>query len=189
MGQDMTYTAKSKELSFRLSPTDIDLWNVLAKEGLKDEMEAVFGVSEYDSKTPIEKEFLLKSIDKILGSIENNPQMLPCVYYIKIETPPGSGMYSTGTGMASGIRINNELYSIEGGLNRCELTRMFQDESGKWHDDKPKDIREFKKIITDNHGEIVIRKRKKPTNLVRNLKKLRSFLQKIDVEEVQKILL
>ncbi|KPJ65102.1 MAG: hypothetical protein AMJ43_11395 [Coxiella sp. DG_40] len=187
MGLDITYVAGEKEFSFGLSPTDVEVMQTLAQKGLKQEVEVIIGVLDFDVMTSINGKLLLESVSLLLEIIKKS-QILPYTYSFKIERPPGSGNYSTGSGLASGIRIHGELYSIQGGLDRCELIRDWWDEGGVYHGDKPKDIRSLKKITTDSHGEIIIRKTKKPTCLIQNLKRLKTFLSKNDVNIIQKIL-
>jgi len=176
MGLDMTYIAGEERLSFKLSATSADTMKVLAKKGFKKEVEAIFGVSDFDRETPTGRRELLESIDRLIEAIERDSGLLPYTYSFKIETPPGSGVYSVGSGLASGIRIGGELYSIEGGLGRCELTRDWWDENGVYHGDKPQDIRNLKSLKTDSDGEIAILKRRRRTCFVKNLKELKMFL-------------
>jgi len=185
---DMIYIAGKDELSFQLSPASVDTMEFLAKKGFQKEVEVIFGVSDFDRKTSARKKELLKAIDILIEAVQKNPGLLPYTYSFKIETPVGSGMYSVGSGLASGIRIKGELYSIEGGLDRCELTRDWWDENGVYHGDKPKDIRNLKSIKTNSDGEIIILKRRRRTCFMKNLQQLRKFLAKTGVDIVKKLL-
>ena len=188
MGMEITYLAGDRELSFILSPTIVETTKILARNGFEKEVERIFGVSDFGRESPTNTADLLEAIETIISALESEPDLLPYTYSFKIEMPPGSGKYSVGSGMASGIRIRGALHSIEGGLDRCELTRDWWDENGVYHGDKPQDIRNLNVLQTDEHGEIKIIKRKSRTCFMRNLRQLRKFLSKVKVETVRKIL-
>jgi len=184
----MTYIAGEEEFSFRLALTDVDVLKTLEEKNFKKEVETIFGVSDSDKETPIDRALLLKAIDSLLEAIKKKPQILPYTYQLERLVSSNIGMLRSLCGMISGIRINKELYSIRSGLDKCDLIKKCQDECGNWHDGERNDIRHLKSITTDNMGEIVIRKRRKPTGLVRNLNQLKSFILKSDAAVIHKVL-
>jgi len=188
MGLDMTYIAGEERLSFKLSATSADTMKVLAKKGFKKEVEAIFGVSDFDSETPTGRRELLESIDHLVEAIERDSGLLPYTYSFKIERPPGSGIFSVGSGRAAGIYIGGELYTIEGGLDRCHLIKKYKDQDGRAKDGEVTDVRDWNCLKTDSHGEIAILKRRRRTCFVKNLKELKMFLAKAETEAVQKVL-
>jgi len=191
MGLDITYIAGEEELCFGLPSTDIEVLEILAKKSFKKEVESVIGVSDFGEQCSIKKTELFKSIECILEKLRTDPKILPYTYSVKVEIPRGSGKYSTGSGMISGFRIKGEIYSIESGLDRCVLIKMRKDKSGKWEDCEPKDVRSLKLIKTDDDnffGDIKISKRRKPTELIRNLEQLKDFISKSDSNVIHKIL-
>jgi hypothetical protein len=191
MGLDITYLAGKKTFSFRLSPTEIDILGELRKKGLEDEIEVILGVTDYGIASDVQRKELSKAVKQLLERLKADPELLPYTYGAKFEVSRGSGMYSTGAGVATGFRINGETYSIECGLDLCELTKRKQNEDGKWQDVEPKDVRGQTKIETDDDsffGDIHIYRKKKPTKLLANLKRLKKFLEKTAVPIVQKTL-
>jgi len=188
MGLDITYVAGEKEFSFCLPPTDVEVMQALAQKGFKQEVEVIIGVSDFDKESPVEKTLLLKAIVRLLDTIKVNPKILPYIFQLEKQVSSNIGMLRSVSGMISGIRIKGELFALEAGVNKCELVRMLQDETGNWYDDIPRDVRNLKIIETENMGEIVIRKRRKPTFLIRNLKELKTFLSKNNVDIIRKLL-
>jgi hypothetical protein len=191
MGLDITYIAGENKLSFRLPPSEIDILSFLRNTGFTDEVDAIFGVDDFGKTTQIDRITLLKSATHLVESIKTNPKILPYIYSSKEEISRGSGMYSSGTGIISGFRIGGILHCLEVGLEKCELRKRRQNESGKWEEYEPQDVRNLKviKIDDDNFfGDITIYRKRKPTKLLRNLEQLRSFLSKSKVEIIEKIL-
>ncbi len=189
MGMDMTYVVgRKQEFSFCLSPAEIEILEALSQKSLKKEVEAIFGVSDFEGTSRIDKIMLLRSVERLLEAIKNKPEILPYTYRLEHKVSSNIGMLRAVCEMVSGVRINKELYSVRSGLDMCDLIKECQDKSGNWHDGERKDIRHLKCIKTDNMGEILIRKRKKPTKLVVNLEQLKSFLTKTGVAVVQKVL-
>jgi len=164
---------------------------VLSKKNFEKEIETIFGVLDFGETSPAKRSELLESASQLLEAIEANREILPYTYSTKVEIPRGSGKYSVGNWITSGFRINGETYSIEVGLDKCELTKRWQDEAGVIHEGEPEDVRHLKMIKIDNNnffGDIKIFKRRKPTRLIRNLEQLKEFLSKTDLEVIQKVL-
>ncbi|MDH4203414.1 MAG: hypothetical protein OEV87_11055 [Phycisphaerae bacterium] len=190
MGLDMMYVAGNERLSFRLSNNDIEVCELLRKKNLEKEIDDIFNVPDFGESCSIEKNRLSESINNILHALTNNPELLPCIFSTKEEVPRGSGKYSTGGWATCGLKINNEMYDLEYGLDKCELTKKWQDEDGKIHLGEPKDVRDLSIIKQDPDsfsGDVIITKRK-PMKLVKNLKQIESFLSKTDAKVVNKIL-
>ena len=187
----MTYIADEKELSFRLPPSDIDVIDFLLNAEFKKEVKAIFGISDFGKTTQISRIILLKSVTHLIESIKSNPKALPYVYGLKQEIPRGSGMYSTGSGGSTGYLSDGTPYYIEGGLNKCELSKRRKNKSGKYERYDTQDVRHLKVIKVnpnDIFGDIIIYKKRKPTKLLSNLKQLESFLSKARVKTIKKIL-
>lgn len=191
MGLDMTYIAGEDKLSFRLPPSEIDVLSFLRNKGFKKDVEVIFGTNEFGESKRIERKILLKSVTHLFQSTKDNPDILPYTYFLKQEVPLGSGMYTGGSGGISGFRINGIPHFIEAGLNKCKLSKLRQNNSGKGEEYDPQDVRHLKliKLDKDNFlGDIIIRKTRKPTKLLRNLEQLKSFLSKTNVKTVIKYL-
>lgn len=187
MGLNITYKAGKDSLTFRLSQVDIDISRVLAEKGFEKEVDALIDVYDFGVETPVETRKLTQSVNVLVEAIMNNPELLPYTYHYSEKVLPGSGIYSKGSGVTSGVLIQGEPYCIEAGLDICQLTRMYK-EDGVWKKDKPKDVKNLKEIVTENIGVIEIKREKKRTQLIRNLKKLRNFVKNSEVDVIQKIL-
>lgn len=191
MGIDITYRAGESELSFRLPQGDIEVLEYLRKKYFPKEIEVIFGVDDFGEIKEINRHEILKAIEITLNSMKQNKNILPYNYITKSEISRGSGIYSGGGGIISGFKIKGEIYSLEAGLDKCILTKRKQVGDKKWCDCEPKDVRNIKIIKTDKDcffGDIQIKKKRKPTKLIKNLEQLKTFLSNIDEKMIQKIL-
>ena len=87
--------------------------------------------------------------------------------------------------------MNGEEYFIEYGLNKCLLIKKWQDANMKIHHGEPVDIRHLNKVETDSDsfiGDIIITKRSASKALVKNLTKLKTFLEKRTSDNIIKVL-
>jgi hypothetical protein len=185
MSLEMIYTTGDRKFSFNLAPSEVDFLDTFCKGDQQKYLDIIFGVPELGKNVSIERSKVLKAVSILLAGLKDAKEFSSHIYSFKIEMPPGSGYYSTGSGLFSGIHIDGQLYSIEGGLDTCKLTRQWQDESRVWHDEE-KDVRDQKIIKTDDFGDIIIRKKKKPSELIHKLKDLESFLTNLNVDIIQK---
>jgi len=191
MGLDITYKAGESELSFRLPPSDIDILEFLRKRGYEQEVEIIFGVSEFGELTEVKRGKLLGAVNNLVGSVRKNNNALPYIYSAKEEIPRGSGMYSEGGGIISGFKIDGVTHCLEAGLEKCELRKKWQDENGKIYIGEAEDIRHLKMLKIDENnfsGDIEIKRKRKPTKLIQNLEKLKLFLSKTSERTIYKIL-
>jgi len=189
MGLNISYIADDRSLTFRLSMSDLEILENLSKEGFKEDVDAVVGVSDYGKEETIAHFVLLQSINKLLGSLGNERDLLPYTYLLeeKINTMKGE-INSSGTGCISGLKIEGELYSIESGLDNCVLSKKKCGKDKRWYFCEPKDVRHLKEIKTDNLGVIKIIKKRKATSLQKMLKQLLEFLSNAESPTVTKIL-
>ena len=188
MGLDLIYSDGKEEFSFGVSPSEID---ILVKLGKNDEysqaVESVIGVDEETGEGEIATKELLSAVDKIIEVFKQKPEILPWIYLFETKVNSNKGKIKMLSEGISGLRINNKLFMIEGGLDKCELIPVEVDESGKGHKGKPIDIRDKNGIITDD-DEIKIRKKRKSILLLSSLKKLKTFLEKTDSKVIKKII-
>lgn len=191
MSLEITYLSDNKKYKWRLSANEIEAMDVLASKGLKDKADAVLGVIDFGKKTCITKSQLFEAVAFLINELENNPDLTPYYFDVEAEIPRGSGNYSTGGMGISGLKINGELYDIEHGLDKCLKIKKWQDENMKVHQGEPVDIRHLSIIETDDDsffGDVKIIKRKMSNVLVRNLKKLKIFLEECTGHDIIKIL-
>jgi len=192
MGLDMTYIAGEDRLSFRQSQTDVEVTEVLARrKEYEEDIRIIFDVSDFGELTPVKRTVLLNAVNHLLAEIKSAPQVLPYIYGTKVEIPSGSGQYSTGGGVICGLKIDNNIYDLECGLEKCELARKCRDEAGIVHECESEDVRHLKTIKTDDNsffGNVTIVKKRAATKLKRSLEELRLFLCRTNVHVIQKIL-
>lgn len=165
----------------------IDVTKAFVEAGYEELMETFIGDTKIVSKMK-----LINAIDFMIDSFESESDFLPYIYYIKYARPRGSDYYLIGAGFSTDIMIDGSRYMVEGGVNKCELTRSWQDEKGSWHKDNPIDVRDKDLIKTDSDGgrsDLIIIKTKKPLYFVDYLIELRELLVNAEsVNEVKKIL-
>jgi hypothetical protein len=145
---------------YNLSPSEVDFLGVLSKIGCKTEIDTIFSLDDIAKKKNLRKRIFVKSAQMLLEFIQKQRNVLPCIYSLKIETPPGSGLFAVGSGIASGIIINGEEFMIEGGLGECQLFKIKKNKKGDIQRHSIKDITKEKSIETDNRGKILIIKKK-----------------------------
>lgn len=192
MGLEITYLSDEKrQYKWRLSVNEVEAMDILASKGLKDKTDAVLGVIDFGEKTCIAKSKLFEAVVFLINKLENSPDLTPYFFEVKAETPRGSGNYSTGGAGISGMKIKGEEYVIWYGLDKCVLIKKWQGADMKIHHGEPVDIRHLSTIETDEDsfiGDIKISKRKMSNVLVKNLKKLKSFLEECTGDHIVKVL-
>ncbi len=146
----------------------------------------------YDDTKNVRKDNLLKSIDFLIDSFEQEKEFMPYIYYVKYDRPRGSGQYNIVAGFTTGIMIKGERYTVEGGVEKCRLIKTWQDHDALWHESEPTDIRHKSVIKTDpegDRGDLVIIKTKEPLYYVEKLKLIKSILLEAhNCDTVEKIL-
>lgn len=191
MSLEITYSSDDKKYKWRLSANEVEAIDILASKGLRDKTDAVLGVMDFGEKTCIAKSQLFEAVVFLINELENNPDLIPYFFDVKAETPRGSGNYSMGGTAICGLKISGAEYVIEYGLDKCILIKKWQDTDMKIHHGDPVDIRQLKKIETDSNsfiGDVEIIKRKMSNVLVKNLKKLKAFLEECSGDDIIKIL-
>lgn len=191
MSLEITYLSDDKKYKWRLSVNEVEAIDILASKGFKDRVDAVLGVVGFGKKTFIAQSRLFDAVVFLINELENNPDLTPYFFDVEVEIPRGSGNYSTGGTAISGLKINGGLYDIEHGLDKCLKIKKWQDENMKVHQGEPVDIRHLSIIETDDDsifGDVKIIKRKMSNVLVKNLKKLKAFLEKCTGVDIIKVL-
>jgi hypothetical protein len=191
MSLEITYLSDDKKYKWRLSVSEVEAMEILASKGLKDKADTILDVVDFGEKTCIAKSQLFEAVVFLINELENNPDLTPYFFDVKAETPRGSGNYSRGGTGISGMKIKGEEYVIWYGLDKCVLMKKWQDADMKIHHGEPVDIRHLSTIETDKDsfiGDIKISKRKMSNVLVKNLKKLKIFLEGCPDDDIIKIL-
>jgi len=195
MGLDMTYVAGDAKLTFRLTENDVAVAKILSEKEFDKQISAIFDVSDFGVETSIQKSSLYESVAHILKCIQNNEKFLPYKYQLEDTIFTKKGSHTSTSNSISGISIDGQLYLLEGGLDRCELSKLRKDENGLWQPYDTKDVRNVKVIKTDGKfvgeysiSDIRIKKKRASIKIVKHLKQLQTFLDKTNTEIVQKIL-
>jgi hypothetical protein len=86
--------------------------------------------------------------------------------------------------------IKGQRYTVESGVDKCQMIREWQNEDGQWQQDNPIDIRGEHIIKTDPEGsrsDLEIIKTKLPQHLLDDLTNLKNFIEKAkEAEQVFK---
>ncbi len=191
MSLEITYLSDDKKYKWRLSVNEVEAIDILASKGLKDKIDAVLGVIGFGEETCIAKNQLYEAVIHLINQLENDSDLTLYFYDVKAEVPRGSGNYSMGGTGISGLKIRGEEYVIWHGLDKCVLIKKWQDTDMKIHHGEPLDIRHLSIIETDEDsfiGDIKILKRKMSSILVKNLRKLKTFLEECTGDDIIKIL-
>jgi len=121
---------------------------------------------------------LFDAVDQLLDRLKNDKELKP--YRYVFDCPR---MMIKGSDNFSGLRLgeNNAIFRILCGINKCVLVEKIPDAEGKLAKyGEEIDIRDQTSIHCNDLGEIIIRKTKSQSPIVKDLKKLKLFLEKFD---------
>lgn len=180
MSLNMYFFIGSNKYSLDLPYEVMDVTKILVESGYEEPIEIIFGNSK-----EVDREKLIEAIQFLIDSFENELDILPDIFYIKYERPRGSDNFVIGAGYSTGVIIDGSRYKVEGGVDKCQLTKSWQDEVGVWHEDEPIDIRDKNIVKTDldgDRGDLEIIRTKKPFNYIDRLIELRELL--INAKEI-----
>ena len=131
---------------------------------------------------------LLDAVDLLLDRLKNDKELKPYRYVFDCDYY----MIKGGDNL-TGIRIGkeNKCYKIKCGINECKLIEGIVDENGKLIKyGEEIDVRDQQIIETNNvYKQLRIRKTKTQSPIVKDLKKLKKFLEQLsDNQMVLKIM-
>lgn len=191
MSLEMTYSAGKQKHEWRFVNHEAEALEILASKGLKNEIDTIIGVDDFGEECHINRDKLYDAVTFIIKGIEKKTIPLPSLFDVKVEIPRGSGSYSVGGTAISGLKIKQEEYVIMHGLEKCVLIKKWQDADMKIHHGEPIDIRHLSTIKTDEDsfiGDAKITKRKMSNILVKNLNRLKTFLEGCTGDDIIKVL-
>ena len=191
MSIEIIYSAGNQKHKWRFSDYEVEALEILASKGQKDRIDDIIGVCDFGEECHIEKDKLHNSVAFVIEGIERETIPLPFLFDVKAEIPRGSGKYTTGGQAICGLKIKEEIYDIEYGINKCFLVKKWQDENLKVHQGEPEDIRHLLEIETDSNsfiGNVKIAKKGVSKGLIKNLNKLKEFLESCNGSEIIKLL-
>jgi hypothetical protein len=145
---------------------------------------SVFTSSHRSRARSIARASLLGAIRDILDSLQKDGDRLSYMYSFSEDTGP---FRSSGSGAHSGIRMPGDascFYTLKAGVGRCDLEREGVDEAGRGYVTDVIDCRDKSRLLTENMGEIKIKKRKIHLALPGLLRELESKLTELDCDEI-----
>jgi len=184
MSLQMLYQIENQEC---MIPIRMDEIGDLMFKKYPDLVDIVFGTDEPDecsfdspsAAVPISQ--LLDAIDQLLDRFKNDKELKPYRYVFDYDR-----LMIKGGDNLTGLRIvgknNDAVYKILCGINQCKLIEAFVDSEGKFiRYGEEIDIRDQTVILDKKNGEVFelcIRKTKSQSPIVKDLKKLKQFLEK-----------
>jgi len=126
---------------------------------------------------------LIDAVDQLLERFKNDKELKPYRYVFDCDKLKMKDMDNL-----SGLRIGNEnqLFQIVCGINKCDLIECILDENDKFiRYGEPVDARDQEFISTNGDcGDLKIRKTKSQSPIVKDLKKLKQFLEKFNGDQM-----
>lgn len=175
------------EHSTALSTIDTRLISLLEQKIPAEDLRVVQSVftSSYKSRArSIAHADLLRAVGAVLDSVQEEGARLSYVYSISAD----AGQFRvSGPGGISGIRMPGDsscYYFLRTGVGKCDLERHGVNEAGRGYLIDVIDCRDKSRLLTENMGEIKIKKRKIQLTLPELLRELQSKLMKLDCDEL-----
>lgn len=128
---------------------------------------------------------ILKSAKHLAEVIEKDKDLLPYRYSTEERVMGRDDLLVKGTGTATGFQIDGKLYSVTSGAGECYLEEMIPQPNGTWKIGQRIDVRDKKRIKTENWGDIKISRKKIPFSLPDELVRLTSFLESATDQKVK----
>ena len=185
MSLQMLYQIEDQEC---MIPVRMDETCDLMFKKYPDLSDAVYGTEEPDEcsfdspSATVKVSQLLDAVDELLDRFKNDKELKPYRYVFDCDY-----LMIKGGEHFSGIRIGkeNKCYTIKCGINECKLIERIPDFENKIiMDGKEIDSRDQTSILDNEIGEIRIRKTKAQSPIVKDLKKLKLFLEKFDEDNI-----
>ena len=143
---------------------------------LRDAIRLVFGTGVPDEKWKTTAGTISTSVSEIQRAVANG--LSTCTYWIYWTHAPD--IPATSASSVSGIVIEGKQHCLVGGVDRCVLEQLELSADGtKVNIVSSKDVRHLSRIHTDNMGDLLIRKRKKPGSVLRLLRELAKAMSAI----------
>jgi hypothetical protein len=147
-------------------------------------IQRVFLMSHRNRAKSIARSELIRAIQEVLEALDAEGDKLSCMYGFTVKEGP---LTSSGSGGVSGIRMPGDTtghYALWAGVGKCRLDRHEIDEAGSGYFTETRDCRSLSSLLTENCGEIKIKRRKIELSLPALLRELHSRLLEQDCLEV-----
>lgn len=178
MGAEITFEAEGKTHCFALEACDE--WILSAARGFN--FCALFNMSR-ESPQQAQVEETLSRARETLKLMEDDWAVLPYRYTFECAIGGDPRLKTTGGGGASGFKINGRFCWIRGGVGLCYVSEMsYTSEvapAEREHVGEPVsiDARKLKTVETEDWGPIKVRRRRIPSNLPEQFRRLIAFLE------------
>lgn len=185
MGTSLIIQVEGQKKSFRLDPvaTEAAMKQSEADAELESAMNVLFDVPDFGELCQRRCEDYRRAIAIAKEKLRESAITTYSLYSLE----PGTSEWSSESGIG-GIRINGEIYALNAGVERCIL-KQYVLRGGKLESGPLKDMRNEKSLMTDNCGEIKIRKRKRPAALTKMLNEVDKFLADISPDSQLSIMI
>jgi hypothetical protein len=120
---------------------------------------------------------ILESAKHLAEFMEQDREFFPYRYSTEEHMLGRDDLLVKGSGTATGFQIDGKMYSITGGVGECYLEEMIPQPNGKWKLGKRIDVRDKKRIVTENWGDIKISKKKVTFTFPDELARVIGFLE------------
>ena len=152
---------------------------------LRNAVRLVFGTGVPDEKWKTTAGTISTAISEVQQAISNG--LSTCTYSIYGTHAPGVPASSASS--VSGILIEGKQHRIVGGVDHCVLEqRELSADGTKVITVSSKDVRHLSRIHTENVGDLLIRKRKKPGSVLRLLRELEKAMSAVPPDSIVELM-
>lgn len=192
MGLEWSITTEDgRGVAFKIDSDEVEMFRhvELANPSSSASWKLVFdGDSAYGSARSVAAGELRRAIDAVLKAIDNaGVGGGPIIYRIRCRPMPQLP-YVTGSG-ASGARLNGDVLTFWGGVDRCIMEVRQHNADGGLTLVRTEDIRDRAHVDTDNLGRIFIAKRRRPGRIRKGLSAVCKLLDAIPATSMTRILI
>jgi len=171
----MTIRIGPSQLVDKLDLDELEALHVSARgsQRLREAVDLVFEVPEFGEPKVAKCGPFAEAVDTLLR--EGRAGLCAFVYYVYGTPMPGK--IPKGAASGAGVMIGGLRGVVMGGADECTLTKFAPDDSGQWKQVSVQDVRHMKVIRSDDGTELEIRKRSKPGNTIRWLRRMKEGLK------------
>jgi hypothetical protein len=183
----VTVTCGSFEHTIVLSTVDTRLLALLEPKLSTESVQVIQNVflrSHRTRASSLARRVLIRATEEVVGAIDGEDGRLGFIY----SAVQKDDLFTfSGCGTTSGIRMPDDgecFYSLKTGAGICNLERCGVDQTGRGYVIETTDCRDRARLVTENMGEITIKKRKFKLTLPILLRDLLSALCVQDCDDL-----
>ena len=152
---------------------------------LRNAVRLVFGTGVPDEKWKTTAGTISTAVSEIQRAVANG--LSTCTYWIYWTHAPD--IPATSASSVSGIVIEGKQHRLVGGVDHCVLEqRELSADGTRVITVSSKDVRHLSRIHTDNVGDLLIRKRKKPGSVLRLLRELEKAMSAVPPDSIVELM-